>query len=223
MRNTSKIIIRLFLYTLCIIAAPTSVLAQERWGTPFDAMIEEDQIVVEVKKNNDGTETRKFDLPGKILVQESRKDGKIKGTFLMDQSGLGAVLCTSSLLVSTKIWMDICDDFNNSKSSKRLNTAMDRIGKFIVENSMSPVSLDELNAQIAVKTNKLRLGILEEQKKSGHTSNSTLLLCRGSHEEAIKFVEQMSDGIAGQSEKEFDQSIDDLLSVPRLPVMNPCL
>ena len=97
MKNIFRIIMRISLYTLFIITPPTYGSAQERWGTPFDDVIEEEQIVVEIKKNNSETETREFDLPGKILVQESRKGGKVFQTYAEDRSGHGAILCVNSI------------------------------------------------------------------------------------------------------------------------------
>ncbi|MFK5980592.1 MAG: hypothetical protein QM488_17095 [Rhizobiaceae bacterium] len=223
MLKIHKVFVQILLVLFLTTTVPTWGLSQERWGTPFDDVIEKKQLKIIIEKNENGLETREFVLPGNILVRENRKNEKIIGSFLLDQSGFGSILCTQSILLSTKIWLDVCDDFNNSKSSERLNIAIGRIFKFIVENSILPVSINELNIQLDIKAVKLRTYILETQQNSGDTKNIALLQCRGAHDEAIEFVEQISNRIAEQSEKEFEQSIDELLSVPRLPVMNPCL
>lgn len=218
-----KIIVQISLLLLLITTLPTWASSQERWGTQFDDLFEEKQMDVKIKKNDNGTETRELVLTGGVLVKESRKGSKITNTLLLDQSGLGAILCARSIYLSAKIWLDVCDDFNNSKSSKRLNTAINRVHKFIVNNSMSPVSIDELNAHINSKANRLRTVMLGAQKKTDSVRRGTLLECRGKQDESLKFIEQMSNRIAELSEKEFEQSIDKLLSVPRLPVWNPCI
>lgn len=214
---------RIFLYALFITILPACGSAQERWGTPFDDVIKKEQIVVKIKKNTDGTETREINLPGKIFVQESRKDGRVFQTYAADRSGHGAIRCVKGIYVEVKTWLDVCSDFNNQKSSEILASAIKRINKFIVKNSLHPISMDELNASLAAHQNNFRAMLIEAHKTAGVTDGEKLLQCREKQNKPLGFHEKMADGIAKMPAKEFDQSIDDLLSVPRLPVMNPCL
>ena len=146
--------------------------------------------------NNDGSETTVVKLPNGVVFHQGRRNGKtwIVGT---DHSGHGAVLCSWEISVVLAAALEICPAYRNESLKDSLASAVDRINDFIVANSLFPVSKAELEKRAA--------------------SKREARLCRSSG------VAGMLKSFGSVSHDELMSGIADLLSVPRPPVMNPCL
>lgn len=136
-----------------------------------------------------------------VTFFEVRKDGK-STYFSVDNSGHGAVMCSWTIYVEMSAAMDVCPD-PDPRFKEELTSAIDRIDDFIVANSPLPVTK----------------AAIEERQKAEMARTAKLgaaRLCSGD------FAQLLAKLRATPREK-FRHEVDDLLSVPRPPVMNPCL
>lgn len=189
--------------------------ADENWGTPYDDLFQEHRADVEVTKEDDGSVVRSVVLPGKVWISQRRRGAKVTTTAI-DQSGRGGVLCAAGIYTAIQMVLDSCSDIDHPKGSQRLAVAMERVNKFIVENSVPLTTLERLRAK-----QRERVEAFEAQVR-GDSPRSEPLQClqKGI---SIRGFEPMLDAFAVQSDAEFHKWLDTLLGEPRLPVMNPCL
>jgi hypothetical protein len=122
----------------------------------------------------------------------------------VDNSGLGAVSCAWMVHSHTYQLLKACMPSRESYL-KAYGEAVDRIEDFIVENSLTPVSKSELqkNAETMFDMSKQQMSM--EQ------------LCESD------FLPNSDGDLSEEKSKTFRQSIDKILSVPRPPVMEPCI
>lgn len=125
-----------------------------------------------------------------------------------DHSGKGAVLCTWLMMVEMRITIDLCYPSEFGDLRANLTEGIDTTNDFIVANSPTPVTKHDLNQNIA-----RRLANERAQLAGGSPSPAE---CRKRREQ---FIEPM----ARQSRDEFHRWLSDFLSIPRKPLMNPCL
>jgi hypothetical protein len=112
----------------------------EPWNTPYDPFFERPDLAPEFKVLSDGTEIRKVMLPGDVLLEMERKDGRIRiATF--DESGHGAVLCAKGIYQLVRAALDTCEDLENERVSRLVDEALDRMDRFILANSIEPVTI----------------------------------------------------------------------------------
>ena len=195
------------IFALFIIASngPLALAGEKDWNTRYDRFFSDPSVKVDIQTLEDGTVKRTLTLPGEILVEQRRRDGKVS-TFTTDRSGLGAVLCAKEILFTVKTAIDHCEALKNPKLSKRFGEALSKINHFIAANWPRPVTLDEI-----MRNDKKRVSDLVHSERN---------LCKG--DEAYTMA-QMVEGYEQMPEKTFMDEIDKMLSVPRLPVMAPCL
>jgi len=167
-------------------------------GVNLDAIAAQPGAQTTTTKNNDGSEVTEVKLPNGVVFRQERRNGKTL-TFGNDVSGHGAVLCRWEIYVAMAAALEICPEFRNEPLKADLTNAIDRINDFIVANSLFPVSKADL------------------EKRAASRREDASRLCR-------------SDGLAGMiksaglvSHDKLMSSVADLLSVPRPPVMSPCL
>ncbi len=118
----------------------------------------------------------------------------------VDNTGKGAVLCLWQIYSFIIEVGNQCFK-NNDDIQRELVESVKRIDAFIIRNSSHPVTQAQLSASEAQATQNLH--------KSGN-------MCKG--DGANLYQRVRSGGAAG-----IHGSLDELLSVPREPVMNPCL
>ena len=161
-------------------------------------------------KAENGHETRTIVLSGGIVVSQDREGGKISSVE-MDRSGHGAVLCAWQLFIDQKLILEACpgDDID---WAQEFSTAVDRTNDFIIANSFDRPTKQQLEDHIA-------------QRLAGYTQKLATMstadaerTCRNMRAapKAMKIFKAMGH-------EKFRAYVDDLLSVPRLPVLVPCL
>ncbi len=129
------------------------------------------------------------------------KDG---GVAWVDDTGLGAVQCAWRMYSHIRLQSEQCYDDSRVNLKAALKDAVDRIEVFIVENSLTPVTKLDLEAAAFEAFNKVKYRSKDEMCSDGFAPH---LLPNQDDE----FILNLTQGV------------DELLSVPRPPVMNPCL
>jgi hypothetical protein len=122
--------------------------------------------------------------------------------FEHDQSGKGAVLCTWSIYLSVQQVTKICG-LPRRTTDDAIDKAIEAIDEFIIANSsLRPNKRMIEEFKHAAEQQQLRL--LRQQQKNFCANND------------IEFFRKPSP-------EQIQESVKSLLSVPREPVMNPCL
>jgi len=203
----------LFFFIMFCKIATTSTFAQSTdWGTPYDKFFEMDNLEPKYSRLKNGEEKRSVEIPRKTRIHQTRRDGKTS-TMAIDSSGHGAILCTREIYIAVKIALDNCRDLNYSTASMELDLALQKIDKFILENSIEQVSQLDLEADYKRKNAGFRSQI----------SDSSSGMCKIQLGEGLAFMERIADQIEKMPQGDFKKQLAQILSVPRLPVMNPCL
>lgn len=158
------------------------------------------------KTEKDGTETREIALGGGVVVDQEKHGEKVE-TVEMDKSGHGAVLCARLIYGSSLEWLELCDP-SDDIWRRDLVGALQRIDDFIVANSLTPVTKQELDAEIDNRVNRIR------NERPSWTTAQIDKVCGGA---------SLFKSIKKEGREKFLAYINDLLSVPRPPVLNPCL
>jgi hypothetical protein len=128
----------------------------------------------------------------------------------IDSSGHGAVLCTWEIYVTVRNAIDLCfpSEFRALRSD--VSEGIEAMNRFIVANSPTPVTLATLDRAIAERMARDRRYLPAGEKAAD------IRYCKNMRQEFL-------EPFAKQSHDEFQRSMADLLSVPRIPVLNPCL
>jgi hypothetical protein len=139
-------------------------------------------------------------MPGFAMPQteypEQEKDPPL-GKLNPEDVKHGAVLCAWTIYLTVRVIGDTCYAPKDENLHAALDQEIARIDKFIMDNA--PATPDELE--------------IMRRRFTFVTSDS---ICK---RESRQFYE----GIRNWGLEKIHQSVTDLLSVPRKPVMNPCL
>ncbi|NIJ07836.1 hypothetical protein FHS31_001446 [Sphingomonas vulcanisoli] len=119
----------------------------------------------------------------------------------IDKSGKGAVLCMWGIYQAASAVGLECHKGEDAAFQNELKRSLDRMDDFIIKNSKRPVSKADLESR--------RSEGLQQLRSSGN-------ICIG---DAAKIYSALQSAGAMNLEKQ----TTDLLSIPREPVMNPCL
>lgn len=200
-----------------LLFSPLAAFAQSApWNTPYGSYFDRPDLAPEFEVLSDGAEIRKVMLPGDVLPEMERKDGKIQiATF--DQSGHGAVLCVKGIYQLARAALDSCQDVENERVSRLVDEALERMDRFILANSIEPVTMSQMKERNQAKLRKLRDDL------SGPDASGKLKSCKADVPERVQFPARLVSAFDETSDEEFRAKVDDLLLVPRLPAMNPCL
>jgi hypothetical protein len=125
-----------------------------------------------------------------------------KNVVQIDRTGKGAVLCAWGIYESIRVIGRECHQGQDVAFRTELDQSLARIDDFIMKNSrQSPITKADLNAR--------RMEGLKQLHASGN-------ICMGDGEKMyVMFRTRGAPALRAQT--------TDLLSVPREPVMNPCL
>lgn len=175
-----------------------------QWGPVWDNLAEQPGAKVE-DAIHDGKETRNIRLPSGVSFYLTRNGGKITSVE-RDNTGLGAVMCTWALYVELRALFDACSPAVGEQVKAEFDRELSRIKTFIVENSITPVTAEQLEGQIA----SFKRRAIENAPKM---SDEQRQMCK--HFAAHEMTEE-------EREQSYSQ-ITRLLSKKRPPVMNPCL
>lgn len=136
------------------------------------------------------------------------KDGS--GTTKIDVSGKGAVLCTWSILTAVQATTEACG-WKRLPVDAAIDAAIADMDKYIIDNMPTPITQ----------------GDLDEQKRHdregvwGVAADQIALMCELSSE--TDTYANFASGMRQIDPATLATSIQDTLSIPREPVMNPCL
>jgi hypothetical protein len=122
----------------------------------------------------------------------------------IDNSGKGAVLCLHSLIAATVAFARICKP-NGKTEIQRLENAIKRFEEFEVAHGKWAISQATAFTQDAVK--------------EAFPTKAGKEICKSETNSNLELFENFYVGFAGSEAKKF---IDNALSIPRKPVMNPC-
>lgn len=201
-----------FLAALLLILPLASVNAED-WGTPYDKLFAEAADRVKHSKAKDGTEIREFLTKGSVQIRQERKDGKVStGTLDMQH---GAVLCFWEIAVTVRAALQTCQETNRPKLAARLDTTIGKLNRFIVANALEKPTMAQMQSAIDARMDRFRQS--QAAPQTGRVS------CAKSGQKALAFFNSYLTDVAKKSDEDYQAGIDKLLSVPRLPSMNPCL
>lgn len=124
-----------------------------------------------------------------------------------DESGNGAVMCSWMIFVLLQDALHDCSVDRFAELRTDLDRDVPAIERFIVENSVIPVTFTELRSQAA--------GKVARQQGNGPTPEKRTCPAKGMSEMVEAF-----DAMGRRGRRDM---VDRLLSVPRWPVSNPCL
>jgi len=164
-------------------------------GTPWEGLRVPVGTKLSISKSADGTERKILNFPGGVSMSQIGNNVSIG----VDHSGHGAVMCAWGVYVDVRSKLEKCSSSPGDEEFKeKLDNAIDKINNFIVANSLSKITKSELEDQIKKNTEHLPYG------------------CMG-------YPDSITNKLRSMPVEKFKSSLDDLLSVPRPPVMEPCL
>ncbi len=203
---------RLAVVTAFVFLIPTFGWADpSQWKDEWDFLTHQPDAKITISRNANGDEIRDIVWPEKVSIHETRHGDKVEST-AQDISGHGAVMCVWGIYTALRSVLDVCPTKTEDGELKEaLDDAINRMNDFIVANSNTGVTKkalqDRINKQTVDTKEKLRsLSNDEHMKKCARGDTA-----------------QMLDSLRHSEPNNIKKSIDDLLSVPRPPVINPCL
>jgi hypothetical protein len=191
-------------------AAFHSAMADEDWGHDYDALIAQPGTKVTYGSVNQGDPTREIRLSNGVAYMQVRHDGKLAYVLESDFSGHGAVACVYSIYLAVDAVGAVCNPSQNGASG--LGAQLARIERFIVANEPQRGAMSgEAVAQARIAAFKAQAAA------TAPAAEAKAAFCQGPQ---AKFLL----GIAAQTDAAIlKANVDNLLSVPRPAVMNPCL
>jgi hypothetical protein len=179
-------------------------------------------IVNPTQSDLSGTRWENMKLPsGTKLVISEPEAGKMRTSLIfpagvvmleeginVDNSGHGAVLCSWEIFLDVRAALENCASEEDKKLKKVVDNSIGRINDFIVANSLTSVTKNEVerSAREKIARERKQFAVMSKEGQKKACSSNFLQ----------HFTRYVSDG-------KFEQEINELLSVPRPPVLNPCL
>jgi hypothetical protein len=192
-----------------IVAVSVQAQSDERNTPEVDAFAA--QPGAEVIKRKEGDREIVEVLRGGVIIRQDRRGNKLTVTGT-DNTGHGAVLCAWEISISMRDTLDACFPSEYAEVRSDLNDAIAAMNKFIVANSLTPTSLADVEAAVAARRNP-----------DMHTGASPITPKQLARERQSGELGRFLSGVLKTTHEERVNSVSDLLSVPRPPVMNPCL
>lgn len=127
-----------------------------------------------------------------------------------DTSGKGAVLCTELILMEVRYMSQLCK-WERTPADDAIDRAINDIDAFVLENSSTPVTQEQLDQQ--------KLDYFSHREKPGDTSPIRCVADPVKFDTDMKFLWDIHQ----QDPAKLTAWILDLLSIPREPLLNPCL
>jgi hypothetical protein len=161
-------------------------------------------------KDRNGDEIRNVELLSGVSFRLHRHGDKVTSVG-NDHTGKGAVQCMWGIYISIRSYLKVCSGATDDALVTGLDTAIERINEFIIENSLIPVTRADLEGAILLQEQRGArelIGVPKEeiQRKCMAAQSSP------AHSKLRSYIKDDLDG-----------KINNLLSVKRPPVMNPCL
>lgn len=191
-----------------VVCAAPAVQAREDLSTSEMQKLSA-QPGVDVARRTDGGATVTTWTKNGVMI-ERRTEGAKATVLENDASGRGAVVCTWMIDASIRADLEACPSTRFAELKEDLDASLAAIDAFIVANSVAGVSMDDMRAREATQYAKVHAMV---RTTPGEASK---LCTEGDTGLMISFMNRMS---RDQRRK----AVDDLLSVSRWPVSNPCL
>lgn len=137
------------LFVVISCALLLSCVQEKHWGTHLDKYVDKEGVKVELGRGNNGELTRRFVFKGGVTVIETKNNNEIDVLGIDEK---GAVLCAREMAISVLGVLTYCPIQNKAFFTQEIMWGLDKIDHFIVENSLEPITLEELRAQ---KTSKI--------------------------------------------------------------------
>ena len=201
------------LLALALAFSPLTAAGAEDWGTPYDKLFAEGAERVKTFKDEDGSVTREVITQGGVQIRQVRKDGEVS-TATADVLH-GPVLCFWEIAVTVRAALDVCEETNRPDLAKRLDTTLGKLNQFIMTNGLEKASKAEMDAAMSARFQRFR--------ESQAAPDAGRVACAKAGPGTLGFVNAYLADMDNKSETDYEAGIDKLLSVPRLPAMNPCL
>jgi hypothetical protein len=132
-----------------------------------------------------------------------------------DHSGKGAVLCDWEIAIGVRNAIDVCFPEEFAELRAELSITINAINEFIVANNPSPITKAELEARVAQRLAKSRSAAAADPRPVSESLHCQYM--------RRSFILPMDENLKKTSPDERRRALADFLSVPRVPVMNPCL
>jgi hypothetical protein len=175
------------------------------WGKDYDALAHRPGAKVAMDKDAEGNPARTIVVPGQISVVQVRK-GKTVLTAEEDISGHGAVVCARDKVIQMRGLLEACGTDEDAEREGAMDDSITRINRFIAANSVTPVTLHALEIDAGQRIALVSKEILKHPRAACHTPAQRRWLKK----------------IDALTAEKIEDSTDDLLSVPRPPVLKPC-
>ena len=163
----------------------------------------------QVTRNKDGrVESVTLERAGVVI--SSTRQGDTTQITGEDKSGHGAVLCNWAIYIEVRNSLDICFQDKYPRLHEELDSAIGSINSFIAANSLVPMSEEAGVSAVAARDAAVRADAANTA--SGRPPRP-----------CSPDIGQMAAAMAHVSHDDFQKAVTNLLSVPRPPVMSPCL
>lgn len=205
-------LIGVLLATLALLFPFASANAED-WGTAYDKLFQMGADGVKEYKDKDGSEVREVISQGGVQIRQQRKDGQVSTTTVDVLHG--PVLCFWEIAVTVRAALQTCEETNRPDLAKRLDTTIAKLNRFILANALEKATDAQMKAAMDARLQNFRKGL--SAPAEGRVS------CAKGGQGTLKFINSYLDDVAKKSDQDYQAGIDKLLSVPRLPAMNPCL
>lgn len=174
----------------------------------FDALAA--QPGAEVTRRTEGdAEIGEVRLRG-VLLEEIRRAGQVRG-LATDRSGHGAVLCAWHIQITVRAALALCPHDGDGALQEDADRAVQDITDFIVANDPMRAPRTEWAA---------RMDLIESDLRTAATRSAS---GRNAERCPTDMVDDLVSALRQTSREQRRQAIANLLSVPRPPVMAPCL
>ena len=151
---------------------------------------------------------RRLELPGPVVIEEITHSNGTRTYRASDQSGLGAAGCGFGLLVDLVVRSGFCEGMLSRSQHSELEAHLWRVARFVGDNAYPRMSEDAIRPALVDRL----------QFRSEAYISSDVGGCPqddAGTQDLAEMAKNLS-GPAGQA------AIDRLVSLPRLPVMDPC-
>jgi hypothetical protein len=179
-----------------------------QWSPFWDAVAERPDAKVIDGVNSKGEQTRRIELSSGVSFYLERHGDKIT-SWDGDTSGHGAVRCAWEIYVAVRVHIDACSPDEDPNLEADLDDALDRVNDFIAENSLVPITKQQLVDAIEQRKQQA-IGMLRRSQGDQREQ------CEA--DGAAPLVKAMKS----TPRDKWVSTLNDLLSVKRPPVMNPC-
>ena len=155
-----------------------------------------------------GPATRRADLPGDVHVVETAMSDGSHSYFAYDSGPYGATGCVFDILVDLTIASKACDGLLDDAQSATLGRNLLTVAGFVAENSVPAVPQDGIMDRLAA--------LFERRTEEMFTAGIACPNGTDGNQQLLPMIQTLTSD-------EFTPTLNAILSVPRLPVPEPCM